>query len=84
MTNPQPARSDTTWMDDARCRPLQPEVKGRFHSGEPLDTEWAKHFCHTCPVQGPCLQWALTHHEDDGVWGGTSGRERRRLRPFTP
>jgi WhiB family redox-sensing transcriptional regulator len=32
-----------------------------------------------CPCRDACLQWAL-HHEMFGVWGGTSERQRRRIR----
>jgi WhiB family redox-sensing transcriptional regulator len=35
--------------------------------------------CQDCPVIKPCLHFALKHHER-GVWGGTSERQRRRMR----
>ena len=39
----------------------------------------ARRICASCPVQAPCLEYALTHHIDHGVWGGASERERRRI-----
>jgi WhiB family redox-sensing transcriptional regulator len=33
-----------------------------------------------CPVRRQCLEWALTHDEKHGVWGGKSERERRTMR----
>ena len=36
--------------------------------------------CHRCPVRVECLEYALTHDERFGVWGGRSARERARLR----
>ena len=33
----------------------------------------------TCPVTEPCLEYALEHRIDHGVWGGASERERRRI-----
>jgi len=30
----------------------------------------AKEICATCPVRGACLDYALTNHEPEGVWGG--------------
>lgn len=39
----------------------------------------AKALCSECPVKAECLAWALAH-EKQGIWGGTSERERRRLR----
>jgi len=35
--------------------------------------------CATCPMQNPCLTWAL-HREIHGFWGGTSSRMRAELR----
>lgn len=33
----------------------------------------------TCPVRDTCLEWGL-EHDEFGVWGGTSERERRRIK----
>jgi WhiB family transcriptional regulator, redox-sensing transcriptional regulator len=41
----------------------------------------AKRVCASCPVREECLEWALA--QDSylvGIWGGTSQRERHRLR----
>lgn len=35
--------------------------------------------CAVCPVRAQCLEYALAHRIDDGVWGGASERERRRI-----
>ena len=35
--------------------------------------------CGACPFRRPCLAYALTH-DVDGIWGGTSKRERDALR----
>ncbi len=40
----------------------------------------AKALCAVCPVQIDCLEWALRHREEHGVWGGTDEDERRALR----
>lgn len=48
----------------------------------PLDRDQAvllKRVCQRCPVQAPCLEYALAW-DSVGVWGGTTGAERRRLR----
>jgi WhiB family redox-sensing transcriptional regulator len=39
----------------------------------------AQRICAECPVSEPCLEYALEHHIDHGVWGGASERERRRI-----
>ncbi len=32
-----------------------------------------------CAVRQMCLEHALVHREHEGIWGGTTERERRRL-----
>ena len=39
-----------------------------------------KAVCDACPVQRECLDYALAHPTLVGCWGGTTERERRRLR----
>ena len=36
--------------------------------------------CLTCEVRNDCLEYALRHDERFGIWGGLSGRERRKLK----
>jgi WhiB family transcriptional regulator, redox-sensing transcriptional regulator len=45
--------------------------------------ELAKAICGTCPVQAPCLAYALARAEVRGIWGGLSERERRAVRRGT-
>jgi WhiB family redox-sensing transcriptional regulator len=46
----------------------------------------AKAICARCPVVAECLDYALTYHEPEGVWGGMTPRERREAAttPFVP
>ena len=44
----------------------------------------ARAICATCPVKTECLQYALDTVEMAGIWGGTTERERRRLRRDRP
>ena len=72
----EPSTDD--WRTHARCK------------GQPV--EWfypepntnigarARAICATCPVQQPCLNWAVIH-ENYGIHAGTSPRQRERLRP---
>jgi len=43
------------------------------------DTEEAKAICSSCAVRQPCLEYSLAAREREGVWGGLSERERRRI-----
>lgn len=67
---------DTSWMARGACRrpniPTWMFFPGR---GDAETTRRAKAICGTCPVTADCLNYALTHDED-GIWGGTSGRQR--------
>jgi len=65
------------WMADGLCAQVDPEL---FYpeTGEP--NRHAKRVCAGCEVRAECLAYALAHRERFGVWGGTSERERRRMR----
>jgi WhiB family redox-sensing transcriptional regulator len=65
------------WMQDAECRGLDPNV---FFTERGEPTTQVKEICARCPVRGECLDYALEMGEKFGCWGGTSERERRRLR----
>jgi len=70
-----------TWQQDAACRgqgvtPFFPE-----RSGEDASTA-AKKVCADCPVKAPCLAYGLEHNMS-GVWGGTSGNDRRKMKRGT-
>jgi WhiB family redox-sensing transcriptional regulator len=41
--------------------------------------EMARRVCADCPVGDVCLQYALDHQIEHGVWGGASERARRRM-----
>lgn len=69
------------WMQDASCvgaRDLH------FPHGRPEQTPQqvreqttrAKAMCFACPVIADCLEYALRNGETEGVWGGTTPKER--------
>ena len=43
------------------------------------DATDAKSVCAECRVRVTCLEFALNHREKQGVWGGATERERRRI-----
>jgi WhiB family redox-sensing transcriptional regulator len=67
---------DTTWMEEGKCRKHLPET---FFPSDGAGVSIAKRICAGCPVKAPCLEYALYHHINHGIWGGTSERERRRI-----
>lgn len=67
---------DTEWMAQGKCRDVPPAT---FFPSDGVGVEVARRICATCPMQAPCLEYALRHRIDHGVWGGASERERRRI-----
>jgi WhiB family transcriptional regulator, redox-sensing transcriptional regulator len=67
-----------SWRRHAACRGLDVEV---FYpdTEDEADAAEAKAVCGQCTVRETCLEHALAHREREGVWGGTTERERRRI-----
>jgi WhiB family redox-sensing transcriptional regulator len=70
------APSVATWRKRASCQGIDPEI---FFPVSDEDAEEAKVICAVCPVRQACLEHALAHREREGVWGGATERERRRI-----
>ncbi len=65
------------FMAFGACRGADPDL---FFPEQGVSLEPAKRICGDCAVKDECLEYALDNRERFGVWGGTSERERRRLR----
>jgi WhiB family redox-sensing transcriptional regulator len=70
-------RTDTAWRDEAACRGFETEI---FFPITDEDAGPAKAICATCPVREACLEFALVTRQEDGIWGGLTEAERRRIR----
>ncbi len=64
------------WRQRSACRGLDPEI---FHPATDEEADEAKSICAICPVRQMCLEHALLAREREGVWGGLTERERRRV-----
>src|SRR6187455_2888565 len=64
------------WMFHGRCRGVNP---AEFFPSDGTGVEAAQRVCAACPVSSECLEYALLHRIEHGVWGGASERERRRI-----
>ncbi len=67
---------DMSWRQRGACRGLDPEV---FYPISDDDSAEAKSICGSCSAREQCLEYALSNREADGVWGGATERERRRI-----
>lgn len=65
-----------SWRTKAACHGLDPQT---FYPETDEEADAAKDVCAVCPVQGACLEFALARREKEGVWGGFTERERRRI-----
>ncbi len=72
-----PKSETEEWKAEGACRDHDPDV---FFPDRGEDTDTAKRICAACTVRRECLTYAITApRERNGIWGGTSGRERRKL-----
>lgn len=65
------------WMDGASCRSTEPDLFFPEGNGQP---DAAKRICNGCDVRLQCLAYALRNDEKHGIWGGTTGQQRARMR----
>lgn len=68
--------AEHSWMLQAACRDRDPSF---FFPSDGVGVDVARRVCAECPVRAECLEYALLHRIDYGVWGGASERERRRI-----
>ena len=65
-----------SWRQRGSCQGLDSEI---FYPVAEDDSERAKEICEGCPVREACLEHALANREQDGIWGGATAKERRRM-----
>ena len=76
------AETGEGWRRRAACQGVETHLF--FPVGEgPAAMEQvaaAKAVCGSCPVQAPCLEFALATNQQAGIWGGATEEERRTIR----
>lgn len=68
--------TEITWRNRGACNGLDPAV---FFPDSEENAGEAKSICAECVVRLSCLEHALAVRERDGVWGGLTEKERRRM-----
>lgn len=76
------------WQDSALCREVDPQLFHTERVGEQARVNSAKRVCNgqidkgiePCAVRDTCLQWALEIGDNHAVLGGTSPKQRQRMR----
>jgi WhiB family redox-sensing transcriptional regulator len=64
-------------MAESLCAQVDPEL---FFPNKGGSTREAKLICKKCPVTAECLDYALEGDARYGVYGGTSERDRRKIK----
>jgi hypothetical protein len=65
------------FREQAVCTEADPEA---FFPDKGISAKPAKDLCKRCPAIVECLDWAMEHNEQFGVWAGTTPDERKALR----
>lgn len=73
--------ADDSWRDAAACKGLDTNL---FFAERGETVSDAIAVCDTCSVQLECLTFALDHAIREGVWGGRSENQRKRIRKGRP
>lgn len=67
-------RQEVEWRERALCRGQDPQIWE-----DEREPDVAKLICSSCPVKQECLRYAMKAEEPQGVWGGLTTSERRKL-----
>ena len=84
MTQPKPfAGHPGAWVDQAKC--LHADTEMWFPLPGQAEVAFsALSLCRQCPVLMACREYAVQTRQTDGVWGGTTETDRKRLRRGRP
>lgn len=66
-------------LDLASCNKANPE--DFFPDRNNPSWDRALSYCRKCPVQLECLVWAFTNKVSEGIWGGKTEEERKKMTP---
>ncbi|MBV9094461.1 MAG: WhiB family transcriptional regulator [Streptosporangiaceae bacterium] len=74
--------SSGNWRMMGACLSADPDLFFPISAAGPAlrQTEQAKAICSGCRVRQECLQFALSHDQLYGIWGGTTPDDRQRYR----
>jgi len=70
------AIADVVWRSKGACQGLDAEI---FYPENEDHAEFALSVCEQCAVRIACLDYALDTREQQGVWGGATARDRRKM-----
>ncbi len=74
------AHEPLEWRDLAACNGSDPELFFPVGDTDVERISTAKEVCASCTVREECLAYSLETNQIDGIWGGHTATERRRIR----
>ncbi len=74
--------STANWRSAASCLLADPDLFFPISPAGPSERQIAraKAICAGCPVRQECLEFALSHDQAYGIWGGMTPEDRQRDR----
>ena len=71
---------EAPWMKLGKCRDLETDVFFADAGDAAASAKVAQAVCSICPVKDECLDYAIRHGCDYGIWGGVTAYARKDLR----
>jgi WhiB family redox-sensing transcriptional regulator len=68
-----------TWQSHGACKGSDPDQYFPHPYVSHAQIVSIRAVCEACPVRRECADWGI-HHEQLGIWGGTTDRQRREIR----
>ena len=65
-----------TWMEDARCTEVSPDIFFPTSETAHRDRAMARKVCGGCEVREACLEYATRTKQSLGIYAGTTPRDR--------
>jgi WhiB family transcriptional regulator, redox-sensing transcriptional regulator len=74
--------SAANWRSAGACLSADPDLFFPISTTGPAEKQIAraKVICSGCTVRLECLEFAMTHDQVYGIWGGTTAEDRQRQR----
>src|SRR6516164_7134159 len=74
--------SAQNWRSAAACRSADPDLFFPVSATGSASRQIAraKKICAGCRVRRECLEFAVAHDQNHGIWGGTTAEDRQRAR----
>lgn len=69
------------WQKDSACAE-HPEMNFFPSESNIREVNKVKKVCRGCLVKDECLEYAYKNHVVDGIWGGFTYKERKKVGPF--